>query len=1128
MISLIYKNMCPNCGGDITSERLAKGLVCQKCLPEEVEPSKQCEVVRGEFEKVCRLWEEVREFEEFFGQKIGFGPRELQLSWAKRFFLGRSFALLAPTGIGKTTFGLSLASFIRPKKSYLLFPTALLAKEAAKRLQSMGQEPLLYESSLSKRAKEEIKAKIEAGDFEILITTTSFLYRNFEIIPRNFDLIFVDDVDSILKSAKNIDKVLMVAGFEEADIQKALEFIDYKRRIAKRGRFDPKEYEKRRKQIEKIATKPHATVIVSSATANPRSRRVHLFRELLGFEVSRPKITIRNIEDIYEEPQELDGTSVERIKELGKGGLVFLPGNETKERLKEYVQYLRSSGIEAIDYEELKEREEDFRSAKVQVVVGFASYRNPLARGIDMPDTIRYALFVGVPKMEFGLDISKHISLYYFLLAFLPALEGEELAKVREWIEYLSKVAFIPKERLQQKAKERISAIYEELQSMLTPQFIQKLNENPHISIKKEDTFKIVTADVTGYIQASGRTSRLYVGGLTKGLAYLLVDDPKAFHSLQKKVRWFSDEIEFKRVDEVDLQSILAQIDEDRQKLRLALEGRLEGSEDLFKTTLVIVESPNKARTIANFYGRPIMRELGGVRVYEVAKEGRILSIAASKGHLYDLNKEEGFHGVLAKEEFVEIFEPIDESKAQIAQAIRELDLEIGQIFLASDPDVEGEKISYDLWLNSLPFNPSIKRAEFHEVTRRAFDQALEHPRDVDENLVKAQLVRRVADRWIGFEISQYLQKRFGRKSLSAGRVQTAVLEWIVLREYEAKQKVWVVRAEFGGEEVEFVFEQEKEAREFFDTLKKVRVQIQNKEPKKLFRTPYSTDKMLQAAAEVLHYSPQRTMQLAQELFESGLITYHRTDSIRVSPAGIAVAKEYITDRFGEDFFRPRSFSESVGAHECIRPTRPMDATQLQEYLRFSNQNLTPAHIALYDLIFRNFIASQMREAVVEEAEASVVALALSASPLFSYKIVEHGIDLVVEVPIKSIQAGEYEVQKELHTRPKKPHYTYAQIIGMMKERGIGRPSTYAITIQKLLERHYVIQRGTHLIATKLGIEVYEEIKRQPSMYAFVNERYTRELEELMDRVERGEVGFQEVLHQLYEKIQKEIHENIV
>ncbi len=1128
MIPLVYKRMCPNCGGDITSERLSKGLVCQKCLPQEVEPSRLCDVITGDFRRVCELWSRAKEYEEFFGQSAGFRPRELQLSWAKRFFLGRSFALLAPTGIGKTTFGLTLASFIRPKKSYLLFPTTLLAKEAANRLQKMGQEPLVYESSLSKRAKEEIKAKIESGDFEILITTTSFLYRNFEIIPRKFELIFVDDVDSILKSAKNIDKVLMIAGFSQEDIQQALEFIDYKRHIAQTGHFDPEEFEKRRQQIEKIAAKPHAKVIVSSATANPKSRRVHLFRELLGFEVSRPKITIRNIEDLYEEPQELDAVSVERIREFGGGGLVFLPGNETKERLHAFVEYLRSKGIEAIDYEELKTREEDFRSGKVQVVVGFASYRNPLARGIDMPDTIRYALFVGVPKMEFSLDISKPLSLYYFLLALLPALDGEELAKVREWIEYLAKVAFIPQERLQERAKEKIARIYEELQHLLTPEFIQRINENPDVSLKKEDTFKVVTADVTGYIQASGRTSRLYVGGLTKGLAYLLVDDPKAFRSLQKKVRWFSDEIEFKRADEVDLRAILAKIDEDRRKLRLALEGRLEGSEDLFKTTLVIVESPNKARTIANFYGRPIMRELGGVRVYEVAKEGMILNIAASKGHVYDLNKEEGFHGVLAKEEFVEIFEPIDESKERIMQAIRALDLETAQIFLASDPDVEGEKISFDLWLNSLPFNPSIKRAEFHEVTRRAFDQALERPREVEEHLVKAQLVRRVADRWIGFEISQYLQKRFGRKTLSAGRVQTAVLEWIVLREYEAKERVWVVRLNLATKEVEFVFEQKDAAQKFYDRVQKVRVEILNKEPKSLFRTPYSTDKMLQAAAETLRYSPQKAMQLAQELFESGLITYHRTDSIHVSPAGIALAKEYITDRFGQDYFRPRSFSESSGAHECIRPTRTMDAKQLEEYLKFSNLSLEAEHVALYDLIFRNFIASQMKEAVVEEVEARVEALDRSTQIHYYDKILEHGIDLVVEVPIESIDEGEYEVQKELQSRPKKPRYTYAQIIAMMKERGVGRPSTYAITIEKLLERRYVIQRGTSLIATKLGIEVYEEIKKQPSMYAFVNERYTRELEELMDRVERGEVDFQEVLRELYEKIQKEIHENIV
>ena len=1095
-------------------------------MPGEGEP---CRVLKkGDFLRFCQLEKEAAQFEAFFREKVGFSLRELQKTWLKRALLGISYALLAPTGVGKTTFGLTFAAYKRPKKSYLIFPTRLLAKQAYEKLLAMGEEALLYDSNLSKRKKEEIKKRIANGDFEILITTTGFLYKNFEIIYKDFEFVFVDDVDSILKSARNIDKVLMLLGFSEEDIEKALEFIDFKIKMASSKEVDFEEFERRKKEIEQIRKKARGVLLVSSATANPRSKRVKLFRELLGFEVSRPSITVRNIEDVYEEPEDKNRRSVELIKEFGGGGLVFLSSDRTKEELEEYVEFLRQNGISAQSYEKLDI--EAFRRGEIEVAVGFASYRNPLARGIDLPDVIRYALFVGVPKLRFRLDITRHSTIYFFLLALIPILKKEPyFDKVLEYINYLKKIYFIPAEKLNDRARQKVEEIYSFLQDILTPQMIEKINSSEDVSIKKEEDFILVTADVTGYIQASGRVSRLYVGGLTKGLSYLLVDDKKAFNSLKKKVKWFSD-IEFKPASQVDLKEIFNQIDEDRKKVRLALEGRLDTKTDLFKTALVIVESPNKARTIASFYGRPLVRDSGGVKVYEIAKEGKILNIAASKGHVFDLNKEEGYYGVLKNSHFVEVFEPIDEERFDIVNTIRELDIEVGEVYIATDPDVEGEKIGYDLYLNSMPFNKNIKRAEFHEVTPRAFDEALDNPREVDEDLVKAQLVRRVADRWIGFEISQYLQRRFGRKTLSAGRVQTAVLEWIVLREEEARQKVYAVELFFKDIKTEFVFESEDEAKEFYKKLKEVEVVFEKKEQKELFVTPFSTDTMLYEASKGLRLSPQEAMQLAQELFEGGFITYHRTDSIRVSPAGVAVAKEYIADRFGEEYFKPRTFSKAGGAHECIRPTRPMDADELEEFVRIQNRtDITPQHIKLYDLIFRRFIASQFKEAVVEEAEAKIVALGKEVNERFYIKIVEDGINLIWPVDVKDINEGVYEVErKRLYQRSKVPRYTYADIIKLMKERGVGRPSTYAVTIEKLEERRYIYQKNGVIYATKLGIEVYYEIKSKEKMYRFVNERYTRELEELMDMVERGEADYQEILRQLYEKIIKELHEHTV
>ncbi len=1094
--------MCPGCGGDIESQQLYKGLLCKRCMQNRSDP---CEVP-SRYQEVCGLTSRFDAFCRHFVEVVGAPLRHLQATWAKRFFLGNSFALLAPTGIGKTTFGLALSSFLAPKRSYLLFPTQLLVQEAQKRLAAMGYEALAYHSNLPKR--EQIKKRIFAGEFTILITTTNFLYRNFDSIPKEFDFVFVDDVDSVLKSARNIDKVLGLLGFGKEDIDEALKFL----KLSRQG-LDEESLKLWQEKIAKIRSKKRGTLVVSSATAVPKSVRVGLFSLLLSFEVGRASSYLRNIEDVYEEPKELYERSIELIREFGGGGLIFLPGNQTKEQLRSFVEFLEQRGIKAQSYESFDE--EAFRSGEVEVVVGFASYRNPLARGLDMPDTVRYALFVGVPKMEFRLRLDDHRSLYYFLLALQRALP-----QVKEWIEYLARLRFL--KSLPSQAKREVQEIEQKLLVLLAT---HPINDDPDISlVQDDDGYKVVVADVTGYIQASGRTSRLYAGGLTKGLAYMLVDSQKALRSLQRRVRWLSDEIVLKPRDEVDIKAILRQIDEDRKRLKEALKGKIKGI-DPFQTALVVVESPNKARTIAHFYGRPTIRDIGGVRLFEVLQEERLLGIVASKGHLFDLCLDEGFDGVLVGESFIELFEPLDDQKEAIMQALRRVGLEYEELFIATDPDTEGEKIGFDIYLNLLPFHKSIHRAQFHEVTKQAFNKALAQPRAVDEDLVRAQLVRRVADRWIGFEVSKFLQKRFGKKSLSAGRVQSAVLEWIVLREQEARVAVWVVALDIGVR-IDFVFEKKQKAQRFYEEVEEVQIKYLKKQTQRLFERPFSTDRMLASASRELRFSPQKTMGLAQELFEAGFITYHRTDSIRISPTGIALAKEYITSHFGKELFVPRSFASSEGAHEAIRPTRAMDSQDLEEFLRFRASPLGRDHLRLYDLIFRTFIASQMREAVVEEVEAEVVAREKKGTVRFFRAILEHGIDLVRPIELKDIQEGVHKPSKELLKRPKVARLSYGDVIEMMRERGVGRPSTYAITLQKLQDRGYVYQKRGVLYATSLGIEVYKELRSNPALYAFVNERYTKELEEIMDRVAKKEADFQEVLKSLYTKIRRELYED--
>ena len=1143
-----YKNMCPNCGGDISSDRLYLGLLCENCLPEPIPHEKVCETLKeGNFKKICDVWEETEKFKHFFKQIIKNDLWSIQETWAKRFFLGVSHALLAPTGIGKTTFGLILSRYLvenKGSKVYLIFPTQILVNQAYDRLLSYGAKEeyiVAYSSRFakSKKKQEQLKQRIKDGDFNILITTSMFLYKNIDIIPKDvYDLVFIDDVDSILKSAKNIDKVLMLLGFSEEDIQETLEFIKFKAKVFSKPNPTEKEleiYQNWQKKIEKIAQKRKGVLIVSSATSNPRSRRVLLFRELLGFEVGKPSLTLRNIEDVYDKPENLWERSVEEIKRLGKGGLVFLSSSETLETLEKYIQFLKEHGIPALHYEEFLGKVDDYKAGKYPVAVGFASYRNPLARGVDLPDTIRYALFVGVPKLKFNISINEKFShLYYFLLIVVPFLVKKKLIsqeiqiKLYQYINYLKIYGFFDFEKLDETKKQKLIEIRQFVLGLLENEEILKaIKESPEITLKEENgQFILITADITGYIQASGRTSRLYPGGLTKGLSYVLVDDDKAFYSLQKKAKWFNEDIEFKHISQVDLDKILEEIDKDREKVRRILQGQtIDIERKTFKTTLVIVESPNKARTISTFFGKPLRRKLKKVDAYEIGVGDRFLTIVASKGHVFDLNKEEGFFGVLKNNGwFIPVFETIEEnnqSKREVMESIRELDVEVQEVIVATDPDTEGEKIAFDLYLNSRPYNMDVKRAEFHEITKRAFLEALENLRDIDRGRVKAQFVRRIADRWIGFTISQYVQKVLKKQWLSAGRVQTPVLEWIVNRTREAKQKVALVKLTLDEVQFEFRFEDIKRGKEFFRKVEEVILKVLKKEQEELFEKPFSTDQMLKAAAQKLKFSPQKTMQLAQELFESGLITYHRTDSIRVSQVGVAVAKEYIVENFGEKFFKPRTFSTSQGAHECIRPTRPSDVDELRSMVYTLNlSHITQDHLSLYDLIFRQFMASQMRETVVEKTTFEVQALEEKKEESLFTQILEDGFNLILPVKTYNIDEGRYKLKdKKYSLIPKVPYYTYATVIQEMKEKGIGRPSTYAITIEKLLERKYVVDRNGYLISTKLGETVLEVIKQKEEFYRFVNENYTKELEEIMDKVEEGEEDYLTVLEKLFEDV---------
>ncbi len=264
--------------------------------------------------------------------------------------------------------------------------------------------------------------------------------------------------------------------------------------------------------------------------------------------------------------------------------------------------------------------------------------------------------------------------------------------------------------------------------------------------------------------------------------------------------------------------------------------------------------------------------------------------------------------------------------------------------------------------------------------------------------------------------------------------------------------------------------------------------------------------------ASKIGLSAKQTMDLAQDLFEAGLITYHRTDSHRVSVDGIRIAKEYILDKFGEEYFKASVWGKG-GAHECIRPTRPMDVSELMKEVSLGNYELKKDHLRLYNLIFKRFIASQMRPIKSEKEIYEVYFMGEKQIVEVRKKIVEHGFDLIIHVGVSDSQIKFY-----WRRVPLEYPLTQGEIVSLMKEKGIGRPSTYAKIVDTLFERKYVKQVGKFVYPTKLGILVFNYLTSK--FKEFISVEFTAEVEELMDRVENG-YSYKRVLKFMKEKIEE-------
>lgn len=1129
----VIERGCPNCNGPVENERIERGLPCKTCLPEEKNIKDLCaELDSVKFLKEpCELNKRIEEFKEFFTRSLGLPPTHIQQLWAKRVFKGKSFLMHAPTGIGKSTFCYIMGLYLKGKVIYI-FPTRILAEQAKRNIEQFIKRTGNTKRVLLYKRDQATKKEISEGNFDILLCTNMFFHRNFEILKNfSFSCIFVDDVDSFLKNSRNVKFIFRLMGLPESLIKEALQ-----------------------KPIQPERTR--TVLVLSSATARPKPQAHRLFRNILGIDIQPSTFYFRNIVDIAEKCVSFDEAlqrSLSLIKVMGKGGVVYVSSVYGKETVHRVAEFYQSQNLQAIKYleEDSEKLYEHLSEGNFDVVIGLCHPGNPLVRGIDIPEVIRYCLFIDIPQIKLPVEVSlKPSSLYSLLWAIYGILDREEKEKALNYIAYLRKYLSLDEDKVSANPSllKRTKEVKDYLDGLFSRNdFLEKIKNSDEINIQiDKEGLKLVIADANTYIQASGRTSRLVSGRLIKGLSAVFYTDTKAFVSLKRRLssQFYNREVEFLSLNDIDLEKVKEEIDRDRQLTKKVLRPEPIELKDFLKTSLVVVESPKKARTIAEFFSRPQTKVFRHLVAYEVSTGDRVLIVTSCLGHVLDLVTDKGFFGVEKKNNhFLAYYDTLKtclstgqqhtsfeylktrcegtiEDKFNILESLRELATEVDEIFIATDPDSEGEKIAYDLYLHLKIHNNRIYRAEFHEVTPKAFLNSLNNPREINLNLVKAQLVRRILDRWVGFSLSRLLWKHFQNNTLSAGRVQSPVLGWIIDRYNKHKEKVPEISFTVNGHTIRISMEDEGKAEAIINNIEKAVLQVEEEGQTMIHPLPpYRTDTILLDASDKLRMPAVKTMNLLQELFESGFITYHRTDSIRVSETGqYRVAKPFITERFSEEYFYPRSWS-AEGAHECIRPTRPIEP----ELLKFmvssgtvSFRRKDPQIIALYELIFNRFMASQMRPAIVKKAKLKINIEGVNVEDTVVTEVLHDGFNKLLPTFTVMSTAEGLSIQRwRLRKIPKAPLYTEGALVNDMKQRGLGRPSTYAQIIKTILDRRYAVVKDSKLIPTKAGIKVYEYLSSNFSEY--VSEELTRYLEDRMDAVEEGRIDYRDVLLEIYE-----------
>ncbi len=554
---------------------------------------------------------------------------------------------------------------------------------------------------------------------------------------------------------------------------------------------------------------------------------------------------------------------------------------------------------------------------------------------------------------------------------------------------------------------------------------------------------------------------------------------------------------------------------------------------------LVIVESPAKARTIKKFLG----------------SKYRVL---ASQGHLIDLPKSK--LGIDLDNNFTPQYITI-RGKGKILQQLKEAGKKAERIYLAADPDREGEAIC---WHISQALNMDFAdpcRVEFNEITRTAVKEAFKQPRRVDMNRVDAQQARRILDRLVGYQISPLLWRNV-RSGLSAGRVQSVALRLICERQKEIdefkKEEYWTLEAllqangpdtrfkamleRYRGEKIELADKQaaDKVIEELSGTSFTVE-RIKKSRRKRRPAPPFITSTLQQEASSKLGFTGRKSMALAQQLYEginlgggqtTGLITYIRTDSTRISAQAQAEARELIARQFGDDYLpsRPpqyRSRKSAQEAHEAIRPTALSNTPQaVAAYL-------TRDQARLYKLIWERFVASQMAPAIYDQVRVDISAgeygfKAAGSSLIFpGFLKVYQADDKEEETILPPMQEGQQlllvEFLPEQHFTQPPPRYNDASLIKTLEEKGIGRPSTYVPIIETIINRGYVVREKKAFAPTELGYVVVDLMKRH--FPEIIDVDFTARMEERLDLIEEGELERNEVLHKFYESFNKQLQE---